>query len=113
MKELNDKLVRMNDIRDRMKKHVEEYKKYQHYLEKVVAESGEFNSISDIFNRYETLIEARIILSEHQDKNLEILEERGTEMVNILLNYIYDLLVFHFIIVQEKKGKYLFLYSII
>ncbi|XP_017762535.1 PREDICTED: coiled-coil domain-containing protein 42 like-2 [Eufriesea mexicana] len=80
VRELNEKLARMKDIRERMKKHVEEYKKYQHYLEKVVSESGEFNSISDIFNRYETLIEARIILSEHQDKNLEILEERGTEM---------------------------------
>ncbi|KOC64934.1 Coiled-coil domain-containing protein 42 like protein [Habropoda laboriosa] len=74
------KLNRMNDVREMMKRYVGEYKKYQNYLEKVVAETGEFNSISEIFNRYETLIEARTILSEHQDKNLELLEERGTEI---------------------------------
>ncbi|KOX73611.1 Coiled-coil domain-containing protein 42 like-2 [Melipona quadrifasciata] len=70
----------MNDVRDRMRKHVAEYKKYQDYLDMVIIETGEFNSISEIFNRYETLIEARSILSEHQDKNLELLEEKGTEM---------------------------------
>ncbi|KAK9305487.1 hypothetical protein QLX08_003502 [Tetragonisca angustula] len=80
IKELEEKLRYMNDIRDRMKKHVAEYKKYQDYLDRVIIETGEFHSISEIFNRYETLIEARSILSEHQDKNLELLEEKGTEM---------------------------------
>lgn len=92
IKELEEKLSYMNDVRDRMKKYVKEYKKYHDYLDRVIVETGEFHSIFEIFNRYETLIEARTILSEHQDKNLEILEERGTEMV-IFLRYI--LLVFH------------------
>ncbi|XP_050583627.1 cilia- and flagella-associated protein 73 isoform X2 [Bombus affinis] len=80
IKELEEKLSYMNDVRDRMKKYVKEYKKYHDYLDRVIVETGEFHSIFEIFNRYETLIEARTILSEHQDKNLEILEERGTEM---------------------------------
>lgn len=71
----------MKDTRDKMKKHVEEYKKYQNYLDKVVNDTGEFQSIAEIFNRYETLMEARMILAEHQDKNLQILEDQGTELV--------------------------------
>ncbi|XP_076760597.1 coiled-coil domain-containing protein 42 homolog [Xylocopa sonorina] len=78
--ELSEKLAHMNEIRGKMKKYVEEYKKYQNYLDRVVSETGEFHSISEIFNRYETLIGARMMLSEHEDKNLAILEERGTEI---------------------------------
>ncbi|CAK9805275.1 Coiled-coil domain-containing protein 42 homolog [Anthophora quadrimaculata] len=78
--DMTSKLNHMKDVRERMKRYVGEYKKYQDYLEKVISETEEFNSISEIFNRYETLIEARTILSEHQDKNLEILEDRGTEI---------------------------------
>lgn len=79
----------MYDVRDRMKKHVQEYQKYSYYLDRVITETGEFQSISDIFNRYETLVEARSILTEHQDKNLRLLEERGTEMVFFQYLYIY------------------------
>lgn len=104
IKELEEKLSYMNDVRDRMKKYVKEYKKYHDYLDRVIVETGEFHSIFEIFNRYETLIEARTILSEHQDKNLEILEERGTEMV-IFLRYI--LLVFH-LYLYNGKDAYLF-----
>lgn len=81
IKQINENLKHMYDVRDRMKKHVQEYQKYSHYLDRVIAETGEFQSIADIFNRYETLIEARSVLTEHQDKNLHLLEERGTEMV--------------------------------
>ncbi|XP_012346581.1 coiled-coil domain-containing protein 42 like-2-like isoform X2 [Apis florea] len=80
IKQINENLKHMYDVRDRMKKHVQEYQKYSHYLDRVIAETGEFQSIADIFNRYETLIEARSVLTEHQDKNLHLLEERGTEM---------------------------------
>lgn len=106
IKELEEKLSYMNDVRDRMKKYVKEYKKYHDYLDRVIVETGEFHSIFEIFNRYETLIEARTILSEHQDKNLEILEERGTEMV-IFLRYI--LLVFH-LYLYNGKDAYLFFF---
>ncbi|XP_017884313.1 coiled-coil domain-containing protein 42 homolog [Ceratina calcarata] len=78
--ELTEKLRYMNEVREKMNKYVGEYKKYQNYLERVVNETGEFNSISEIFNRYETLIDAGMMLSEHEDKNLEILEDRGTEI---------------------------------
>ncbi|XP_053973599.1 uncharacterized protein LOC128887511 [Hylaeus anthracinus] len=78
--DLTTKLSYMKDVREKMKEHVGEYKKYQNYLEKVITDTGEFQSISEIFNRYETLIEARLILSEHQDKNLQTLEETGTEI---------------------------------
>lgn len=84
---LTEKLDHMKNVRNKMKKYVEEYKKYQNYLERVINETGEFHSISEIFNRYETLIEARSILSVHQDKNLQALEETGTEIVNALLLY--------------------------
>lgn len=71
----------MRDIRDKMQQYVGEYRKYQNYLDRVVNETGEFQSINEIFNRYETLIEARQALSDHQDRNLQMLEDKGTEIV--------------------------------
>lgn len=64
-----------------MQRYVEEYTKYQDYLERVVNETGEFQSINEIFNRYETLLEARQALSVHQDKHLKLLEDKGIEIV--------------------------------
>lgn len=75
----------MEDVRDKMQRYVEEYRKYQNYLDRVVNEMGEFQSINEIFNRYETLIEARQALSDHQDKNLQLLEHKGTEIVYPIL----------------------------
>lgn len=63
-----------------MKRHIDIYKKYQNYLERVVNET-DFQSINDIFNRYETLIEARQALSDQQDRNLQMLEDKSTEIV--------------------------------
>jgi DNA polymerase I-like protein with 3'-5' exonuclease and polymerase domains len=71
----------MKEVRDKMQRYVEEYKKYQNYLDRVVNETGEFQSINEIFNRYETLLEARQALSDHQDRNLQLLEDKGTEIV--------------------------------
>ncbi|XP_015592671.1 coiled-coil domain-containing protein 42 like-2-like [Cephus cinctus] len=81
--ELQEKMNRLQEIKYNMQKHVKEYKMYQNYLEKVVNETGQFQSISDVFNRYETLAEARASLSETQDKNLEALEVTGTEMYHM------------------------------
>lgn len=64
-----------------MQKHVKEYKMYQNYLETVVNESEEFQSLADIFNRYESLVESRLDLAQHQDQSLEALEIAGSEMV--------------------------------
>ncbi|XP_078049512.1 coiled-coil domain-containing protein 42 homolog [Augochlora pura] len=83
IEDLTKKLDNMNSVRDKMKNYVQEYMKYQSYLERVINETGEFQSIAEIFNRYETLIEARSILSVHQDKNLQTLEETGTEIYHI------------------------------
>ncbi|KZC12587.1 PREDICTED: coiled-coil domain-containing protein 42 homolog [Dufourea novaeangliae] len=83
IEDLREKLKHMINVREKMKKYVDEYKKYQTYLEKVINETGEFHSISEIFNRYETLIEARSILSVHQDKNLQALETTGTEIYHM------------------------------
>ncbi|XP_012218947.1 coiled-coil domain-containing protein 42 homolog [Linepithema humile] len=80
IEELEQKLRHMNEVRDNMQRYVKEYKKYQNYLDRVVNETGEFQSISDIFNRYETLLEARQALSDHQDRNLQLLEDKGTEI---------------------------------
>lgn len=71
----------MREVMDKMKRYTDMYKKYQNYLERVVNETGEFQSINDIFNRYETLVEARQALSDHQDMNLQMLEDKGTEIV--------------------------------
>jgi len=68
-----------------MQQYVEEYSKFQNYLERVVNETGELQSINEIFNRYETLIEVRQVLSNQQDDNLRLLEERGTEIVKSIL----------------------------
>lgn len=73
----------MTGIRDKMQKYVKEFKGAQNYLELVVKEGGEFQSIADIFNRYESLLEARRTLSEQQDQSLQVLEETGIEMVNL------------------------------
>ncbi|XP_070158550.1 coiled-coil domain-containing protein 42 homolog [Polyergus mexicanus] len=80
IEELKQKLRYMEGVRDKMQRYVEEYKKYQNYLDRVVNETGEFQSINEIFNRYETLIEARQALSDHQDRNLQLLEQKGTEI---------------------------------
>jgi len=71
----------MRDVRDKMQRYVGEYRKYQNYLDRVVNETGEFQSINEIFNRYETLVEARQALSDQQDKNLQLLEQKGAEIV--------------------------------
>ena len=71
----------MIGVRDKMQRFVGEYRKYQNYLDKVVNETGEFQSINEIFNRYETLVETRQTLSDQQDQNLQMLEEKGTKIV--------------------------------
>ncbi|XP_011880119.1 PREDICTED: coiled-coil domain-containing protein 42 homolog isoform X1 [Vollenhovia emeryi] len=80
IEELEQKLRCMRDTRDKMQRNVGEYRKYQNYLDRVVNETGEFQSINEIFNRYETLVEARQALSDHQDRNLQMLEDKGTEI---------------------------------
>ncbi|EFN78886.1 Coiled-coil domain-containing protein 42 like-2 [Harpegnathos saltator] len=81
--ELEQKLSHMRGVLDQMKNYTDIYKKYQNYLERVVNETGEFQSINDIFNRYETLVEARQALSDHQDRNLQMLEDKGTEIYHL------------------------------
>lgn len=83
----------MEDVRGKMQRYVEEYRKYQNYLDRVVNETGEFQSINEIFNRYETLIEARQALSDHQDRNLQLLEHKGAEIVYPI--YYFKLLEFY------------------
>lgn len=71
----------MEKVRDKMQGYVEQYKPFQQYLETVV-ETGEFQSIAEIFNRYETLIAARTALMETQDDNLHTLEKTSAELVS-------------------------------
>lgn len=78
----------MKEVSNKMQRYVAEYKKYHDYLERVVNETGEFQSINEIFNRYETLVEARQSLSDRQDRNLKLLEEKGTEIVRFIVCYI-------------------------
>lgn len=66
---------------DKMQQYVGKYKKFQNYLERVMNETGEFQSINEIFNRYEALVEARQALSDHQNRNLQLLESKGSEIV--------------------------------
>ncbi|XP_077282049.1 coiled-coil domain-containing protein 42 like-2 [Temnothorax americanus] len=80
IEELEQKFRYMRDVRDKMQRYVGEYRKYQNYLDRVVNETNEFQSINEIFNRYETLVEARQALSDHQDRNLQMLEDKGTEI---------------------------------
>jgi len=68
-----------------MQQYVKEYSKFQIYLEKVVTETSELQSVNEIFNRYDTLIEVREVLSNQQDENLRLLEERGSEIVKSIL----------------------------
>ncbi|XP_015183988.1 PREDICTED: coiled-coil domain-containing protein 42 homolog isoform X1 [Polistes dominula] len=79
--DLEEKLNYMKGMCEKMQKHVEIYRKYQNYLERVVNETGSFKSITDIFQRYESLIEAKASLSEDQDKNIQLLEETETNIV--------------------------------
>ncbi|KAK2581932.1 hypothetical protein KPH14_002384 [Odynerus spinipes] len=78
--ELTHKLDYMSGVCEKMRNHVEIYKKYQSYLERVVNETGRFQSIADIFQRYEALVEARASLSEDQDKNIQMLEDTEMEI---------------------------------
>ena len=79
----------MKTVCNKMEKHVKEYKIYQNYLEAVVKETGEFQSLGEIFNRYESLVESRITLAQHQDQHLDALEVTRTEMVNFNIPEIY------------------------
>lgn len=94
----------MEDVRDKMQRYVGEYKKYQSYLDRVVNETGEFQSINEIFNRYETLIEARQTLSDHQDRNLQLLEHKGTEIVYA---------IYYFKSLEFSKNVILFIFKLI
>lgn len=78
---MEQKVQYMRNVRDKMQRFVGEYRKYQNYLDRVVNETDEFQSINEIFNRYETLVEARQALSDRQDKNLRMLEEKGAKIV--------------------------------
>lgn len=71
----------MKGIRDKMQKYVGIYKKYQDYLERVISETRRFRSITEIFERYENLIEVKESLSKQQEKNIELLEESEAEIV--------------------------------
>ncbi|XP_066589534.1 coiled-coil domain-containing protein 42 homolog [Prorops nasuta] len=77
---LHNKLDRTREVLKKMKISVGDYKKYQDYMEKVANETENFQSINDIFNRYETLIDARKVLADRQNQLLRTLEETGTEM---------------------------------
>lgn len=70
-----------------MQQYVGKYKKFQNYLERVMNETGEFQSINEIFNRYEALVEARQALSDHQNRNLQLLESKGSEIVIFSFRY--------------------------
>ncbi|KAI4477482.1 hypothetical protein M0804_012599 [Polistes exclamans] len=80
VEDLEEKLDYMKGMCEKMQKHVEIYRKYQNYLERVVNETGSFQSITEIFQRYESLIEAKASLSEDQDKNIQFLEETETNI---------------------------------
>lgn len=71
----------MKEVKKMMEKYVADYGMYQDYLEKVISETAQFESISQILTRYECLTEARKELSERQDQNLQALEDASTEMV--------------------------------
>lgn len=79
------KLKEMEEIKKNMEKHVSDYGMYQEYLERVITETAQFQSISEILTRYECLSEARKELSKRQDENLQALEDASTEMVYFYL----------------------------
>ncbi|XP_058808669.1 coiled-coil domain-containing protein 42-like [Phymastichus coffea] len=79
IEELEKNLDYMEKARDKMKGFVEEYKPFQKYLESVL-ETNEFQSIAEIFNRYDTLIAARAALVENQDESLQTLERTSAHM---------------------------------
>ncbi|XP_012266751.2 coiled-coil domain-containing protein 42 homolog [Athalia rosae] len=83
IKEMEEKLKSMKDIKENMEKHVADYGMFQDYLEKVISETSQFETISEILTRYECLTEARKELSERQDQNLQALEDASTEMVRL------------------------------
>jgi hypothetical protein len=56
---------------------------HQDYLNSVVADTEEFNTVFDILNRYETLNDARVELIEQQEKDLAMLENARTSMVKL------------------------------
>ncbi|KAJ8683020.1 hypothetical protein QAD02_018812 [Eretmocerus hayati] len=79
IEELEKNLEYMEQVRDKMKGFVREYKPYQDYLETLL-DTKEFQSINEIFNRYDTLIHARLALMENQAHNLHTLEQTGVQL---------------------------------
>ncbi|XP_034943698.1 coiled-coil domain-containing protein 42 homolog [Chelonus insularis] len=80
IEELNKKLQHLTSVCDKMQESIEYFKRGKNYLERVVNETGEFSSINDIFNRYESLMEARQTHVDSQDKNFEQIEGIGNQM---------------------------------
>lgn len=70
----------MEKVRNKMKEYVEFYKPFQKYLETVV-ETNQFQTIAEVFNRYETLVDARLTLHKNQDECLHKLEKTTTQFV--------------------------------
>jgi hypothetical protein len=73
-------LESLETVRYKMKECVKKYQPFEQYMENVLRTS-EFNSIAEIFNRYETLIEAKKSLERSQNDSLHTLENTSVQLV--------------------------------
>lgn len=60
---------------------VEKLKPYQYFLEDVIKDSSQFQTISDIFDRYDVLMEMRESLMDHQERTLQKMENNNLRIV--------------------------------
>ncbi|KAK7869682.1 hypothetical protein R5R35_009907 [Gryllus longicercus] len=75
IRSLKTQLEYLNQVKEKMLKHVQEYKIYEDFLENVAAESNEFQSVYDIVTKYEILIDTRSLLAARQVQDMEEMEE--------------------------------------
>ncbi|XP_071447973.1 coiled-coil domain-containing protein 42 homolog [Hetaerina americana] len=73
--ELQKKLQLCNEAEAVMLAKVNEFKMYEEYLQKVIDTYPEFNSIDDVLNRYESLVETRGKLKRLQETNINLVEK--------------------------------------
>ncbi|KAK3933336.1 Coiled-coil domain-containing protein 42-like protein [Frankliniella fusca] len=80
---LKKRVEELEQIKETMERHVGEYRIYQDFLQRVVAECKEFTSVHDILDRYDTLAATRAQLAARQDADLHALEEARRALMQL------------------------------
>lgn len=81
MKTLEINLKSLKDVKLKIENYLKSYDMYHAFLYRVRNETDEFQSVNDIFNKYESLIHTKGELFKNEQDTLELLENKMNEKV--------------------------------